>query len=502
MRHYIKSVIFSSVFILILTSFNLSGEPLINPKAPRDFADIVAPLLPSVVNISTTTELKRDRRFDMMPQQGITMEDLLRQFLDENSAAPMAPRARKAVSLGSGFIIAQEGDVAYIVTCNHVITDVDEINITLNDDVTSYKGEVIGRDQRTDLALLKMKTPKKLTPAQWGNSNKLRVGEYLIAIGNPFGLSSTVTTGIVSTISRDIGRDPTIYAADYVQGYIQTDASINMGNSGGPMFNIDGQVIGVSRVIFSPNGGSIGLGFGVPSNQAQAVIEQLKKFGRTQRGWIGIVIRPFTAEDAESLGLKDNSGAFINDVTASGPAAKAGLQGGDLVLSYDQEKVKDSRHLQYLVGDAAINSKHKLTVWRAGKQIILTVVIAEFEKAEEMGLTGTKPPERAHPDEIKGDRILGMVLKDITPELADRHGLDVRAGLIVEFVEPGSEAEAKGIVRGLIILNAISGSTKVDLKQQNDLKKIVAKVKKEGKKNIMLQVKDSDTKIYISVPLS
>ena len=393
--------IFKSLALFTCTAFISIGSLqalTIGSKAPAHFADIVEPLLPSTVNIWTSTEIKRPKAFDPsqgIPQGGPALEELFRQFLEGMQQG----KPQKSSSLGSGFLIAQEGKTAYVVTCNHVIAGADEIKITLHDGM-ELDAEVVGRDKRTDLALLKVHTDKKLTVAAWGDSDKARVGEWVIAIGNPFGLGSTVTTGIISTISRDIGaRSRTLGAADYVSGYIQTDASINMGNSGGALFNIDGKVLGVSTAIYTPNGGSIGIGFGIPAKLAQKVTQQLKEFGRTKRGWLGVRIQNVTPEIAESLGLPDDKGALVGDVAKKGPGQKANLKTQDVILTFNGQAVKESKDLPHIVGESEIGKAVPMVVWRGGKKVTLKVTVGEFEKAEkEQGKQGGygayTPPSR------------------------------------------------------------------------------------------------------------
>jgi serine protease Do len=471
---------------------------LTGKRGPADFSDIAEPLLPSVVNISTTTVIKRDKRQEMMPQfpPGSPLEELLRPFMEGNQG----DRSRKAMSLGSGFLIGQEGDVAYIVTCNHVIADADDIKIVMHNDAIEYKAEIVGRDRRTDLALLKVKTPKKMVIAEWGDSSKSRVGEWIIAMGNPFGLGGTVTAGIVSSIARDIGASSRLGAADYVNGYIQTDAPINMGNSGGPMFNMDGKVIGICTAIFSPNGGSIGIGFGIPSDLAKKVIEQLKEYGRTKRGWIGVQIQPVDQTSADAFGLKEPKGALINGVTKGSPSDKAGMKSGDIIIKFNDKDVADSRQLQHLVGEALIGSKIPVVIWRTGKQVNVEVTIGEFEKAEEEGYITTPIDEPKM--KAKGEKVLGLVAEEITPAAIEKYELNHDAkGIIVTYVEPGSNADSVGIKAGDIIVAVVSGAKRMDIKKPADLKTAIDKLKNENMAKVLLLVNANGKSRYISLPL-
>jgi serine protease Do len=493
-----------NVFVMTFVALNLllatesHGITLTGKRGPEDFSGLAEPLLPSVVNISTTTVIKRDRRQEMIPQfpPGTSIEEFFRQFMDENQAE----RSRKAMSLGSGFFIAQEGDVAYVVTCNHVIADADDVKVVLHNDSIEYKAEIVGRDRRTDLALLKIKAPKQMVIADWGDSSKSRVGEWIIAMGNPFGLGGTVTAGIVSSIARDIGARSRLGAADYVSGYIQTDAPINMGNSGGPMFNMDGKVIGICTAIFSPNGGSIGIGFGIPSDLAKQVIEQLKQYGRTKRGWIGVQIQPVDQNVADSFGLKEPKGALVNGVTRGSPSEKAGLKSGDIILKFNGKDVGDSRQLQHIVGEAVIGSKVPVVVWRNGKQLNIDILVGEFEKAEEEGFIQTSNEEPKM--KAKGEKVLGLVAEEITPAVIEKFELNHDTkGIIVTYVEPGSNADNVGMKAGDIIVAVVAGAKRIDIKKPADLKSAIDKLKKEDLKKVLMLINSNGKSRYIPLSL-
>ncbi len=488
------------IFALFFAMFSSISSPqalTIGKSVPANFADIVEPLLPSTVNIWTSTEVKRPKPFDPsqgMPRGGPALEELFRQFLEEMQQG-QGP-AQKSNSLGSGFLIAQEGKTAYVVTCNHVIAGADEIKITLHDG-TELDATVVGRDKRTDLALLKVQTEKKLTLAQWGDSEKARVGEWIIAIGNPFGLGSTVTTGIISTISRDIAaRARTLGGADYVSGYIQTDAPINMGNSGGAMFNIEGKVLAVSTAIYSPNGGNIGIGFGIPSKLAQQVIKQLKEYGRTKRGWLGVRIQNITSEIAETLGLKDAHGALVGDVAPKGPAHAAGLKTQDVILTFNGKNVEESKDLPHIVGESEIGKTVPMIVWRGGKKVTLNVKVGEFEKAEEEGLIALGPEEETKAD--KTEQVIGIVTREITT--SDKVPEDTK-GLLVTFVAPNSEAFTKFLRPLDVIQQLTSGNMKLSPTKPEDLRKFVDQLKKAGKKKVLLLVNTQGNLRYIALSL-
>ncbi len=302
---------------------------------------------------------------------GSPFDQFFKDFYDQyNNGKP--PEEEKVSSLGSGFVI--DAANGYIVTNNHVIKDAEEIKVTLSDN-TTLDAKLIGADEKTDLAVLKVKSPAPLTAAVWGDSDASRIGAWIMAIGDPFGLGGTVTAGIISARQRDINAGP------YDQ-FIQTDAPINRGNSGGPMFNMNGEVVGINTAIFSPSGGSVGIGFAVPSNLAKGVVAQLIKYGQTKRGWLGVHIQEMTPEMAESFGLGKPRGALVSSVTPGGPADKAGIKSGDIILKFDDHIIKEMRELPLMVADAEINKKATLTLWRKGKEETVTVDLGQLEKAE------------------------------------------------------------------------------------------------------------------------
>jgi serine protease Do len=430
---------------------------------PGSFADLVQNLLPAVVNISSTQKIKSatdddQNPFGQMPGQqgqipgmpqlppGSPFEDFLNQFMQKHGQQmPMVP----AASLGSGFII--DADKGYVITNNHVVDDADEVRVTLHDD-TTLPATVVGRDEKVDIAVLQIKPEKnmKLSAVKFGDSGKSRIGDWVLAIGNPFGLGGTVTAGIVSAESRDIQAGP-------YDDFIQTDASINRGNPGGPMFNVAGEVIGINTAIFSPTGGSVGIGFAVPSNLAKPVIDQIIKFGHTRRGWIGVRIQAVTPDIAESLTLPASKGALIASVTATGPAQKAGLQPGDVILNFDGKEINAMRSLPLAVAESEIGKNVKIGYWREGKKAETSVVIGELEKAEKSGLVTDEDSagESAPPSADQGVKVpdVGMVVGVITP--ADRNSYNIPddvKGVLVMKVTPMSEAAKKGMEAGDVIV--------------------------------------------------
>jgi serine protease Do len=444
--------------------------------APDGFADLAAKLLPAVVNISTTQVIKSDkpRSGPEVPQfpPGSPFEEFFKDFLDRNKNKPEAA-PRRATSLGSGFIVDPSG---LVVTNNHVIADADEITVTLQDD-TNFKAEVVGRDTKVDLALLRIKSPKPLPAVKFGDSDKSRVGDWVLAIGNPFGLGGTVTAGIVSARAREINAGP-------YDDFLQTDASINRGNSGGPMFNMDGEVIGINTAIYSPSGGSIGIGFAIPSNLAKPVVDQLREFGHVRRGWLGVNIQSVTDEIAESLGLDKPRGALIASVRDGGPAAAAGVQPGDVVLTFDGKEVTDMHHLPRIVAETPIDKAVKVTVWRKRKEHTLEVKVGELkDEDQQAALTPSKQQPPAEPPGTV--KTLGLSLANLTPELRERFSLaEDAAGVVVIEVAPDSAASDRGMRPGDVIVEV----AQEEVKTPGQITDKIADAKKAGRKSVLLLV--------------
>ena len=452
--------------------------------APDGFADLAEKLLPSVVNISTTQTLKAEQHTEKdspdLPQfpPGSPFEEFFKDFFKHNhqqgQGQPQA-ETRKATSLGSGFIVDPAG---YVVTNNHVIADADEITVILHDN-TSLKAEVIGRDTKTDIAVLKVKTEKQLVAVPWGDSDVSRVGDWVLAIGNPFGLGGTVTAGILSARQRDINSGP-------YDDFLQTDASINRGNSGGPMFNMDGQVIGINTAIYSPSGGSIGIGFAIPSALAHEVVSELiqEPDHTVHRGWLGVRIQEVTEEIAESLGLDKARGALVASVTDNGPAQAAGIQPGDVILTFDGKKVTDMRHLPRLVAETPVDKFVPVTVWRKKAQTDLKVKVGRLQETETASAeTGAKTPApKSEADTVKA---LGMTLSDVTPALKEKFSLgDDAKGVVVVDVAKDSPGAEKGLRPGDVIMEA----AQEEVKNANQVVGKVADAKKSGRKSILLLV--------------
>lgn len=407
-------------------------------SAPESFADLTEQTLPAVVNISTTQTIDSSAGPDR-PQfpPGSPFEEFFKDFFDRQGPNNGAPR--KATSLGSGFVIDPSG---IIVTNNHVIADADEILVRFHDE-TSLPAELIGRDEKTDVAVLRVKPATPLTALPIGDSSKARVGDWVIAIGNPFGLGGTVTSGIISARQRDINSGP-------YDAFIQTDAAINRGNSGGPLINLDGEVIGINTAIYSPSGGSVGIGFAVPTSVAKNVIDQLREFGETRRGWLGVHIQTVTDEIAQSLDLEEPKGALVANVTEGGPAEKGGIRAGDIILEFDGKPVEKMRNLPRLVAETPVGKSTKVLVWRKGKQQTLTVSLGRLEAQE--ARTAKKSPGSGTPGSAAVDE-LGVGLASLDDELRLKYEIPAEIdGVLITSVAPNGNAAEKQLREGDVIV--------------------------------------------------
>ena len=404
-------------------------------RGPENIADVAEQVIDAVVNISTSQKV--DARMNGMPDlpPGSPMEEFFDEFLknhrgqgggDDSDHAP-----RRINSLGSGFIIDPAG---FVVTNNHVIADADEINVIL-DDGTKLKAELVGKDTKSDLALLRVHPAKPLKAVKFGDSDKLRLGEWVVAIGNPFSLGGTVTAGIVSARNRDINSGP-------YDNYIQTDAAINRGNSGGPLFNLDGDVIGVNTAIISPSGGSIGIGFAIPSNSAVAVIDQLRQYGETRRGWLGVRIQQVTDDIAESLNIKPPHGALVAGVDDRGPAKPAGIEAGDVVVSFDGHEVKEMHDLPRIVADTPVGKEVDVVVIRKGKEETHKVKIGRLEDGEKLASLDTKK-EIVPEQKSAVQKTLGLELSSLSDTLRKKYKIrDSVKGVVVTAVDPNAQSAA------------------------------------------------------------
>ena len=479
--------------LLIIAPAALASSAASARPAPDSFADLAEKLLPSVVNISTTQTMKSERGHEHarpeMPQfpPGSPFEEFFRDFFDHGMPKSGRPEAqpRKATSLGSGFIVDPAG---YVVTNNHVIGDADEITVILHDD-TNLKAELVGRDTKTDIALLRVKSDKPLSAANWGDSDSARVGDWVLAIGNPFGLGGTVTAGIVSARGRDIRQGP-------YDDFIQTDAAINRGNSGGPLFNMDGQVIGMNTAIYSPSGGSIGIGFSIPANMVKAVVAQLKDFGHPRRGWLGVRIQQVTPDIAESLGLHDATGAMVAGVNDDGPADKAKIRNGDIILKFNNQDVKEMRSLPRIVADSEVGKSVPVMLWRDGKEVTLQATLAEKPDDVQVAAATTGDKDVQKPTEISG---LGLKLAPITPDTKDKFSLNAdQKGVVITDVAPNSSAAERGLKPGDVIVEVQQG----EVGSPADVQQKVESVRKESRKSVLMLIQRQDGLQWVPLSLS
>ena len=467
----------------LATAFVVTFQPLPADArgTPDGFADLAERLLPSVVNIQTTQTVQGGVRPNVpVPEE---FQEFFRRFGQPDGEGP----PRQATALGSGFIISSDG---YIVTNNHVIEGADSVSVILHDD-TELSAEIVGTDEKTDLALLKVTTTASLPAVPWGNSDGARVGDWVVAIGNPLGFGGTVTAGIISARGRDIRSGP-------YDDYIQTDASINRGNSGGPLFNMDGEVVGINTAIFSQTGGSIGIGFSIPSNQAQRVIAQLQEFGRTKRGWLGVTIQPVTDEIAESLGLAEASGALVSTVQPDSPAQTAGIRSGDVITSFDGDKVPSSRRLPQMVAETQVGSEVAVTVWRDRKDVRLGVTLGELEQFEEAALRSGGGVDAEDParESVEG---LGIALARVTDELRQRFSLaEGVEGVVITEVTPGSEAATKGVQPGALILEVAMESVRTPA----DVLERIDTARESGQKTVLFLIDQAGNQTWVPMRLS
>jgi serine protease Do len=456
-------------------------------RGPEGIADVAEQVIDAVVNVSSKQSV--DLRGGAMPQlpPGSPFEEFFEEFFknrrgQNGQSGPgqnnQTPTPRRVNSLGSGFIIDPSG---LVVTNNHVISEADEVSVILNDG-TTLKAEVVGRDQKTDLALIKVAPTRPLKAVKFGDSDKLRLGEWVIAIGNPFSLGGTVTAGIVSARNRDIQSGP-------YDNYIQTDAAINRGNSGGPLFNLDGEVVGVNTAIISPSGGSIGIGFAVPSKTVVPVISQLREFKEVRRGWLGVRIQQVTDEIAESLSIKPARGALVAGIDDKGPAKPAGIEPGDVIVQFDGQNIKEMRDLPRIVADTPVGKAVDVTIIRKGKEEKKSVTLGRLDDAEKKQAALTN--KDADPPEAKPaiTKTLGLGIAGLSDDLRKRYKIkDKVKGVVITEIENGSAASEKRLQPGMVI---------VELQQQPvstaaDFKARVEKLKKDGKKAAVLLVANAE----------
>ena len=456
-------------------------------RGPDSVADVAEGLQDAVVNISTTQTLQGspDSSPDTPGPKGSPFEEFFDDFFDDRGGNGLS---RKVSSLGSGFVIDPAG---LVVTNNHVIEGADEILINFIDGTSLKVTKVLGHDPKTDLALLQVEPKKPLKAITFGDSAKMRVGDWVMAIGNPFGLGGSVTVGIISATRRDINAGP-------YDDFLQTDAAINRGNSGGPLFNMDGEVIGVNTAIISPSGGSIGIGFAVPSNSAVQVIDQLKQFGEMRRGWLGVHVQNVTDEIATSLGLEQPKGALVAKVSPWGPAAAAGIQPSDVIVTFDGQTIDNMRSLPRAVAATAIGKSVAVELLRKGETLNLSVVVGrlpEDEESEEVAKSDKKPAPKP---ETKPEDLLGLSLAPLTGELRNRYGIGESVeGVVVVEVKPNSPAAKKEVKPGDVIVEV----TQEKVKRPQDVEARVLAVRKSGRRWVLLLLSDSKGALrFVAVP--
>ena len=475
-----------AIALILFAAMTAVAPPLRAHGTPDSFAELADKALPAVVNISTRQTVERQRSPDL-PQfpPGSPFEEFFRKFFDREPGDRQDAPPRRATSLGSGFIIDPSG---IIVTNHHVIDKADEILVRLQDD-RELQAEVVGRDPKTDLAVLRVESDEPLPFLEFGDSDKTRVGDWVVAIGNPFGFSSTVTAGIVSARKRDIRAGP-------YDDFIQTDAAINKGNSGGPMLNLDGRVIGVNTAITSPSGGSVGIGFAVPASLAAPVIDQLRRFRETRRGWLGVRIQNVTDEIAAAFeGFGEPRGALVAAVMPDSPADQGGIQAGDIVLSFDSKQVEKMRALPRIVSDAEVGATVPVEVWRKGRVEHLEVVVGRLEENDPVSASAGSTTSE-HPVEA-----LGLVVAGPNDDLRKEFELDEetleRGGLVVVGVAPGSDAEQKGVEAGDLIIEADQAS----VSRPKDLEERIAAVRDAGRRSVLLLVNRGGEDRFVAVLL-
>jgi serine protease Do len=471
-------------FLVLMTGLALLMAQTIAAQArgvPESFADLAEQTSPAVVNITTTTTIAAPTN-DNRPSvpEGSPFEDFFRDFLDRQEPGPNQRRPRRSQALGSGFVISEDG---FIVTNNHVIDGSDEILIEFFSGV-ELPAVVIGVDPNTDIALLKVESDIPLPFVSFGDSDLMRVGDWVMAVGNPLGQGFSVSAGIVSARNRTLSGT--------YDDFLQTDAAINRGNSGGPLFNMDGQVIGVNTAILSPNGGSIGLGFSMASNVVSRVIDQLREFGETRRGWLGVRIQDVNDDVADAIGLETVAGALVTDVP-DGPSKDAGILAGDVILSFDGLDVSDTRELVRIVGEAEVGKAVRVVVYRDGTTQTLLVTLGRREEAE-AAIPASAPA--AGPVEKE---ILGLTIVEMTDELREELGLGTSAdGLVVAEVSPNSQAFEKGLRAGDVITEA--GQQKVTTIEQ--LEDRITNAKEAGRKSLLLLVRRGGEPRFVALGIS
>ena len=507
-----KTALAWALAVPLLVGPLMTGQPaaLARP-APASFADLAASLLPAVVNISSSETVKPGSGDDDDPGEGggdnapaapspfppgSPFEKFFHDYMNRqhggggDDATPGDgddAKPRRMQSLGSGFVIDPSG---LVVTNNHVIAGADEITVTLQDN-TVLKAKVVGHDDRTDLALLQVRTDKKLTAVAFGDSDKSRVGDWVLAIGNPFGLGGTVTAGIVSARGRDIQQGP-------YDDFIQTDAPINRGNSGGPLFDMDGAVVGINTAIYSPSGGSIGIGFSIPSNEAKLVVDQLRHFGRARRGWIGVRVQAVTQDIATSLKRPSTDGALVAGIDAKGPAANAGLHTGDVILAFNNVPLHEMRTLPRTVAETAIGTVVPVQIVRGGTAQVLHLTVAELPDDAKPQAAATKPaPAKKTTPPGAAIAGLGLTLAPLDDALRSKYGIAAdAAGAVITGVAKNA-AVADRLGPGDVIVEV----EQAEIKRPEDVDRAISNARAAKRPSVLLLVIDKDGQRWVPVPL-
>ena len=464
-------------YLTLLTTALIVAQVMV-AQARESFSDLADKVSPAVVNITTSTVVAEGTGPSPIVPEGSPFEDFFREFRDRSG---QGDRPRRTSALGSGFVISEDG---YVVTNNHVIESADEIIVEFFSG-KELEAEVVGTDPKTDIALLKVSPDEALPYVSFGDSDTARVGDWVMAMGNPLGQGFSVSAGIVSARNRALSGT--------YDDYIQTDAAINRGNSGGPLFNMDAQVIGVNTAILSPTGGSIGIGFSMASNVVTRVVDQLKEYGETRRGWLGVRIQDVTDDVAEAMGLEEVRGALVTDVP-EGPAAEAGMESGDVIMSFDGKPVEDTRGLVRQVGNTTVGKTVRVVVFRDGKTKTLKVTLGRREAAEG-AVPAAQPDAEQEPSEAA---ILGMTLSTLTEELRGQLDLgDEATGLVVTDVDNLSEAYEKGLRAGDLITEA--GQQQIET--LSDFEDRIADAEEAGRKSILLLVRRAGEPRFVALPL-
>ena len=465
-------------FLFLAFIFTFSFSTLSNSQSvPASFADLAERLMPSVVNISTTqTVTTTSNPFPFQFPPGSPFEDMFKEF--------GTPQERKSSALGSGFIIDEKG---IVVTNNHVIQDAEDIIVRVNGD-QEYKAKVVGADPLSDIAVLQLETKDKFTPVAFGDSDKARIGDWVIAIGNPFGLGGTVTSGIISARNRSIGLSR-------YEDYIQTDASINSGNSGGPLFDMNGDVIGINTAILGRNG-SIGIGFSIPANSAKIVIDQLIEFGETKRGWLGVRIQDVSQEIADVEKLDEPRGALVASVAENSPSDKAGIKAGDIILEFNGVKINQMKELPAIVAKTKVGKKVKVKVWRNQKEITKNVLLGRLETSEDFKVSEKKEPVEKQTSEIESLRITVRLLNN--EDIKTRKLPNQITGLVVTKIE--NDSPLKNTT--LAVNDIITEAQKKKIKTINDLREAAQKVINSNQQTILLAIyNNQNQRRYLGVKL-